>query len=1612
MRMPSSNVVRLALLLLALMAMAPACTDPDLTGRLFACETDGDCGDQWVCVRPSPTAKGGGVCRPVGATDILFDGVGADAAVDGAAPDGVGADGGADASGGSDAADTAGPRDALDTAGGADGGSCDVAQCPEAPQDTLACREPACDPKGCTLSIKVGWCLIDGACFEDGAVGLACTVCKSGTDPQGWSTAADGAACDDSEPCTTGDSCTGGVCQPGAPTGCDDDNVCTTESCQPGVGCLSSPVDGACDDGEPCTEQDTCSEGKCVGGPANACLDGDKCTDDVCIDGQGCAHQQTACDDGDGCTIDACEKDQGCTHTTKPCDDTLPCTVDYCEDGGCQHVTMECDDGVDCTDDVCSTAKGGCVYEPIDADCEDGDPCVEWTCDPVEDCTWAPLDGEPCDDEDACTPLDVCLGGVCDQRAFAPRSPLSTPEDKEPGPPWAARASDGIWVAVWESGGGVPPVEGPGLVGGNSSIIVARSSNDAVTMPPKGPLEAAGLELPVDGREPSIATDDKGTWVVAFARRAGAPGSKPTASVSVSKDDGVTFGEPVAIGQTALVTPGEDRWPVVAFEPASGAFVVVWGSSVAIDGGLGGDFDLLVSRSVDGGASWSPPALLAASMKGDQQEDEASARALVSDGRGRLVVVWPREHKHLPASELDIVASSSSDGGVTWSEPAPISPNAASPAESADDRDPALATDGQGSWLVAWTSQDAGAATSGLRLAWSTDGGATWEERPGPAPWGLKGGVDDIQPSLASDGTGGWLLTWASTADPDGEWGTDHDTLWASSLDQGISWTEPRLVSGESFGVDPEEMSPRVVARAASGWLVTTVVQGTDGGTPQTSFMALWNQPLPWTDADVCTDDSCAADATAHSANTGPCDDGDACTAVSQCNADGCVSTGSLSCDDGDPCTDDSCDPQDGCVHTATFAPCNDGDPCTTSEFCMDSGCGGGVAVGCNDDNPCTQDVCVPGSGCNFVILEGPCDDGIDCTGTDICSPLGHCAGTPSGALCDDGDTCTTDTCDPTTGCGYTFADGGACNDGDECTVADTCKAAGCAGDPKDCSDGDACTEDTCTGNGLCGHAVASCDDGNPCTVDICDAAGGCSWTALVDVGCDDGDPCTPAECVDGACVVPALVPAFKDEALLNDWAAIDGIAIDGGLSVATGLTTMVAVLSTGLTTSGLGGDSDVVSLTSKDGGATWGPPVSLWAGATDDSGTDVSPHIAAGPDDAYMAVWTSTSAPVAGVGTDADIFSVLRDPADGSWGTPQKVGAFMSGDALNDSQPVVAYTGSGTWMALWSSSYDALLPGTDRDIWVAHWSSGVWGSAASIGEDLFDEYEDAGSSRSLAGDGQGIFVYVWTGTSTLTGESDVRVSRSDDWGQTWSEPGDLWSGFASDGANNDDDPSIATDGAGTWIVTWTSQNQALLGTAMSLGAVYSRSTDDGVTWSTPLPVTTRPPDSSSATRTAPFVAFTPEGLWVITWVGQGDVVAMGNDADILVSASRDGGVTWSWPVAVSDQALADNDLGSQDTAPVVFWSNAGGILAAWVTENDGEFTATDTDFRIARWTPPVSALPCSDGDATSSDICDPVAQCSHVPLPVSCDDGLDCTTDTLVPGLACEHVTTSEPCP
>ncbi|MGH7893109.1 MAG: hypothetical protein ACREQL_00485 [Candidatus Binatia bacterium] len=244
--------------------------------------------------------------------------------------------------------------------------------------------------------------------------------------------------CSDNNECTTNDRCQGGACAGGPPPVCSDNNVCTDEDCDPATpgGCTHVDNTAPCQDGNPCTENDACSGGLCQPGPQKDCNDLNGCTDDTCNpvsglceyvdngdpcdDGNVCtlddicfqgscqSGQLNPCNDGNFCTDDSCTPTTDCQHTSRPdcctedsqCVDTDACTTnEHCVNNACESDPVDCADNNECTIDTCNNQGGGFICEHTSCADVQGQPCPDPSCLPdlCGDGTTDTQSGETCD---------------------------------------------------------------------------------------------------------------------------------------------------------------------------------------------------------------------------------------------------------------------------------------------------------------------------------------------------------------------------------------------------------------------------------------------------------------------------------------------------------------------------------------------------------------------------------------------------------------------------------------------------------------------------------------------------------------------------------------------------------------------------------------------------------------------------------------------------------------------------------------------------------------------------------------------------------------------------------------------------------------------------------------------------------------------------------------------------------------------------------------------------------------------------------------------------------------------------------------------------------------
>ncbi len=706
-----------------------------------------------------------------------------------------------------------------------------------------------------------------------------------------------GSPCDDKNPCTKGDYCVLGQCNPGVLTCACSSNLdclaqddgdlcngvpycdksdpakpvckqnpvsvvvcpsasagpCATNACDPKSGkcVLAAKPDGlGCDDGTVCTTKDACAAGQCAGAPLN-------------------------CDDGDGCTFDSCDPKKGCQHGAKVCGDGNPCTLDVCNSktGACSFPPApkgkSCDaDGDGCTvGDAClggscvAGGKASCSSTPGVGACESA-VCVSKGASSFTCAVVARPDGAACDDGGLCTFGGACKGGTCkpgtQERLFS--------QALAPGVAGAVGVLEGVAVDTGAQGAGVVVAVGAWAKG--SGAIAGQAS---------------------------------GWWLV---RRDGA-------------------GKALAERRGALGTlklAGQVLVTAHAVAPlASGGQVVV---------GAGEKGGALVGR-----VQW----------VGAKLEKLAEAELTPSAGHRRLFAGVPQidgtawvagsEGASLAQGSAGYIARVSTSGKALWQLTVPGTSGKPGAGHKASLRGLRLRQDGVAVAAGWHTAESATSVVQAWLVAVNASGKLLWQRHAGTAGsqrlWDLRlaagGGVVGYGARAGSAGDHPLVLRW------------DADGGLIGDL-QGAGQTAIRRLALGPKGRHLAVGHTATVGGAPDGWLAGLDDLGN----------AHWQRTFGTLGADSVSDaawlDSRTAVAVGHTTAQGQ--DRGLVRHVSafgqaSCPAAGpCAGKTAAGCDDGKPCTLDGCEGKSGCVAAnASGAACSLADGCILDGTCGAQGC-------------------------------------------------------------------------------------------------------------------------------------------------------------------------------------------------------------------------------------------------------------------------------------------------------------------------------------------------------------------------------------------------------------------------------------------------------------------------------------------------------------------------------------------------------------------------------------------------------------------------------------------------------------------------------------------------
>ncbi|MDG2335535.1 MAG: thrombospondin type 3 repeat-containing protein, partial [Myxococcota bacterium] len=302
-----------------------------------------------------------------------------------------------------------------------------------------------------------------------------------------------------------------------------------------------------------------------------------------------------------------------------------------------------------------------------------------------------------------------------------------------------------------------------------------------------------------------------------------------------STGDGIpgNWSPPALLNTNGTSDSGGDNNVQVASDGA-GHWVAVWQGHENLNGTTGTEGDILVATSADDGYTWTATALLNNNGDSDGVGDIDSHPTIASDGAGNWIAAW-QSFTNLNGTtgpDLDILTATSSDNGLTWSDPALLNSSGASDSgANARDKNPHLASNGEGEWVAVWDSQTNlnGAGNDyDIFFALSSDAGASWTSAALLNSNGTTdSGIDplsgsDTYPQVIWDGMHSWVAVWQSNEDlagPGGSAGTDDDIFVSLMRRNTGGWSAPTVLDSNAEIDTGGDFSPRIHADGAGHWV-------------------------------------------------------------------------------------------------------------------------------------------------------------------------------------------------------------------------------------------------------------------------------------------------------------------------------------------------------------------------------------------------------------------------------------------------------------------------------------------------------------------------------------------------------------------------------------------------------------------------------------------------------------------------------------------------------------------------------------------------------------------------------------------------------------------------
>ncbi len=375
------------------------------------------------------------------------------------------------------------------------------------------------------------------------------------------------------------------------------------------------------------------------------------------------------------------------------------------------------------------------------------------------------------------TDSDILVATSNDNGAtWTDAAPLNSNADVDAGSdsnPAVATNGAGVWIAAWATTDDLEDT-----IGTDGDILYSRSTDNGATWSDVAILHSnADTDSGVDAM-PRLVNDGALNWIASWQSTdtlGSSVGTDNDIFYVRSDDDGVTWTGVATLNSNAATDIGLDTNATIGTDNA-GNWIAVWETNDPFNNTVGTDYDVFAARSTNNGQSWTTMALLNSNATNDTGNDRAPC--VEFGGGGEWVAVWHSNDTlgNTVGSDNDIFVAASSDNGATWSAVKALDPNAG--ADTVSDVSATVRSDKAGNWLAVWHGLHTFAGGDyDVFASSSSDGGASWS---GVAVLyeGAESDVgNDINARAEADGLGNWAIIWQSTNSLSGTIGSDNDIL-------------------------------------------------------------------------------------------------------------------------------------------------------------------------------------------------------------------------------------------------------------------------------------------------------------------------------------------------------------------------------------------------------------------------------------------------------------------------------------------------------------------------------------------------------------------------------------------------------------------------------------------------------------------------------------------------------------------------------------------------------------------------------------------------------------------------------------------------------------------